>query len=77
VKKGKGFEFKFTHEWARRYAGKFVGVVSEKVIAVGKSRLAVFKKAEKVASPSAKVGVFYFPTKKDMLTVSIANFNIR
>ena len=66
--KRKGFDFKFAHELAHKYAGKFVAIVNEKVIAAGKTRLGVFHQAEKKVSPSSKIGVFYFPTKKEMLT---------
>jgi len=62
------YDFKFAREFAMKYTGKFAAVVNEKVIATGKNRLEVFRKAEKIAPPSAKIGVFYFPTKKDMLT---------
>lgn len=64
----KNFAFKFAHELARKYTGKFAAIINNKVIAVGKDRLEVFRKAEKIAAPSAKIGVFYFPTKKEMLT---------
>lgn len=66
--KGKRFDFKFARELAKKYAGKFVAVINEKVITTGKNRIEVFKKAEKVASPKEKIGVFYFPTRKEMLT---------
>ena len=66
--KGKRFGFKFARELAKKYAGKFVATVNEKVVAIGKSRMEVFRLAEKTAPPSAKIGVFYFPTRKDMLT---------
>lgn len=66
--KGKRFDFKFAREMAKKYAGKFVATINEKVVAAGKSRMDVFRLAEKAAPPSAKIGVFYFPTKKDMLT---------
>jgi len=62
------FGLKFAREMAREFAGKFVAVINEKVVATGGNRIEVFKKAEKIASPSGKIGVFYFPTKKDMLT---------
>jgi hypothetical protein len=66
--KKKSFAFKFAREMARKYTGKFVAVVRDKVVAIGKNRLEVFYKAEKVARPSEKIGVFYFPQKKEMLT---------
>ncbi|MBI5408294.1 MAG: hypothetical protein HZA14_02905 [Nitrospirae bacterium] len=62
------FDLRFAREMPKKYAGKFVAVINEKVIAAGKSRIEVFRKAEKVASPVEKIGVFYFPTKKEMLT---------
>lgn len=64
----KRFDLKFAHEMSKKYAGRFVAVVNEKVIAIGKNRLEVFHKAEEVVPPTEKIGVFYFLTKKDMLT---------
>ena len=64
----KEFEFKFAREMAKKYAGKFAAVINEKIIATGKNRMEVFRKAEEIAPPAAKIGVFYFPTKKEMLT---------
>jgi len=66
--KKKKFDFVFARGMAKKYAGKFAAIVNEKIIAVGKNRLEVFKKAEKVASSAEKIGVYYFPTKKEMLT---------
>ncbi len=68
MKKKMKFDIKFARELAKKYAGKFVAIVNEKVIATGKNRMEVFRKAEKAAPPAAKIGVFYFPTKRDMLT---------
>lgn len=66
--KKKRFDLKFAREMAKKYAGKFVAVINEKAIATGENRMEVFRKAEKVASPAEKIGVFYFPTRKEMLT---------
>jgi len=67
MKKG-GFDLRLAGAMARKYSGKFAAVIDDKVVATGKNRLLVFKKAEKFASPDEKIGVFYFPTKKEMLT---------
>ncbi|MFA6548305.1 MAG: DUF5678 domain-containing protein [Candidatus Margulisiibacteriota bacterium] len=64
----KSFSFRFAHEIAKKYTGKFVAIVNESVIATGNNRLKVFHAAEKKSSPSTKIGIFYFPTKKEMLT---------
>jgi len=66
--KKRSFDLKFARDFAKKYAGRFAAVINEKVVATGKSRMEVFQKAEKLAPPAAKIGVFYFPTKKDMLT---------
>jgi len=63
------FDLKFAREFAKKYAGRFVAIVNEKVIATGKSRMSVFNKAEKEIAPNQTIGIFYFPTKKEMLTV--------
>ena len=64
----KKFDFKFARRFAKQYAGKCVAVVNEKVVAVGKTRLEVFNRAKKNFPAKTKIGVFYFPTKKEMLT---------
>ena len=68
MKRAKGFDLKFARDFAIKYSGKFAAIVNEKVVATGKSRSEVFLKAEKIAPATAKIGVFYFPTKKEMLT---------
>lgn len=62
------FDFRFAHEMTRKYSGKFAAVIDDKVVAAGNDRLEVFRKAEKMSAPKMKIGIFYFPTKKEMLT---------
>lgn len=56
-------------EFSRRYAGKCVAVVDDAVVAVGKNRLEVYKKAVRDIPPHKPLGVYYVPTDKDFLTV--------
>lgn len=62
------FILEYTRRMPKKYAGRFVAVVNEKVIAIGDNRLEVFHRAEKLAPTNVKIGVFYFPTRKEMLT---------
>ena len=55
-------------ELSRRYAGKHIAVVDEKIVAVGKNRLEVYKKAVKNIPRNKKVGVYYLPSKDEILT---------
>ncbi|MBI2339213.1 MAG: hypothetical protein HYU99_02440 [Deltaproteobacteria bacterium] len=48
--------------WIRRYPGRYLAVVDGKVLAVGRSRLAAFKKIEKKVPQNKEVGLFYIPT---------------
>ena len=66
--KKKQFAIKFARQLAKQYAGKCVAIINEKVVAIGSDRLSVFNRAKKLAKPHSKIGVFYFPTKKEMLT---------
>ncbi|OGX38947.1 MAG: hypothetical protein A3D87_03640 [Omnitrophica WOR_2 bacterium RIFCSPHIGHO2_02_FULL_50_17] len=55
-------------ELSRKYAGKCVAVVDDAVVAVGKNRTEVYKKAIKNIPKNKKVGVYYLPTKDEFLT---------
>lgn len=66
--KRENFIFEYTRRMPKKYAGKFVAVINKKVIAMGDNRLEVFHRAEKLAPSNVKIGVFYFPKRKEMLT---------
>ena len=55
-------------ELSRRYPGKHIAMVDEKIVAVGKNRLEVYKKAVKNIPKNKKVGVYYLPSKDEILT---------
>ena len=55
-------------ELSKKYAGKHIAVVDNKVIAVGKNRLIVYKKAVKNIPQNKKVGIYYLPTKDEIVT---------
>ena len=52
----------------RRYSGAYFAVVNKKIVAVGKSRYQVYRRAITHLDPKTSVGVFYLPTKKELLT---------
>jgi len=54
-----------SQELARRFAGKCIAVVGDKVVADGRDRIEAYEKARK-EYPRNKVGVFYVPTKSDL-----------
>lgn len=47
----------------RRYAGRYVAVVSGRVVAFGRSQLAVFRKAERHVPKEKEISLFYIPSK--------------
>lgn len=53
---------------SKKYAGKHIAVVDNKVIAVGKNRLIVYKKAVKNIPRNKKKGIYYLPSKDEILT---------
>lgn len=55
-------------ELSLKYAGRCIAVVDDKVVAVGKNRLKVYKEAIKNIPRNKKVGVYYLPTKDELLT---------
>ena len=70
VKMTKGVSFFLTHsrELEKKYAGKYIAVVDDKVTAVGSNRLEVYKVAIKGIPKNKKVGIFYLPLKDEVLT---------
>lgn len=66
----KGTSFFLTHsrELERKYAGRCIAIVDNKVVAVGSNRLEVYKIAIKDIPKNKKVGIFYLPLKDEVLT---------
>ena len=54
-------------ELFRKYAGRCIAVVEDKIVAVGRNRLEVYKKAIKDIPKNKPLGVYYVPTDKDFL----------
>lgn len=53
----------------RKYQGKYIAVVKNKIIASGKNAKDVFQLAKKILGPKKKVeGIYYVPRKEDLLT---------
>lgn len=57
-----------SRELSKKYAGKHIAVVDNAVVAVGKNRLEVYRKAIKKISRNKKVGIYYLPSKDEILT---------
>lgn len=54
---------------ARKYQGKYIAVVKNKVVASGRDAKEVFQLAKKVLGQDKKIeGIYYVPQKKDFLT---------
>ena len=54
---------------ARKYQGKYIAVVENKVVASGRDAKEVFQLAKKVLGQDKKVeGIYYVPQKEDLLT---------
>lgn len=47
----------------RRHGGQYAAVVDDRVVAVGKSQLSVYKKAEKGIPKDKEIGIYYIPLK--------------
>ena len=55
-------------ELSRKYAGRCIAVVDDKVVAVGEKRLQIYKEGLKNIPPKKKNGGYYLPTKDELLT---------
>ena len=58
---------KHSLELSKKHAGKHVAIVDDKIVAIGKGFSAVYKKAIKGIPKNKTVGVYYLPTKDEML----------
>ncbi len=60
------YEFLLRHsqEWSKKYPGKYVALVKDKLVAVSDSGLEALKKARK-KYPKQKKSIFYIPTKDE------------
>ena len=58
----------YSKELSKKYAGRNIAVVDNSVVAVGKNRLVVYKKAIKNIPKDKKVGIYYFPSCDEILT---------
>jgi len=56
---------KHSQELARKYPGKCIAVVGDKVVASGRDRIEAYEKARS-QYPEDKMGVFYIPTKSEL-----------
>lgn len=52
---------------SKKYAGKYVAVVDDKIVTSGHDRIEVYKVATKGLPPSKEIGIYYIPTKEEML----------
>jgi ABC-type sugar transport system substrate-binding protein len=56
---------KHSQELARKYPGKCIAVVGDKVVASGRDRIEAYEKAIK-EYPKEKMGIFYVPQKSEL-----------
>ncbi len=59
---------KNSKELSKKYPGKYIAVVGEKLAAVNESAYKVFKKA-KEKFPDKEVAIFYMPTDEEVVTL--------
>lgn len=64
----KDFLFRHSQELFEKYPGKYIAVVDNEFVAVGKSSLEVFRKA-KEKYPTKMVSISYIPRKDELVTL--------
>ncbi len=47
----------------RRYGGQYAAVIDGRVVAVGRSQLSVYRKAEKDVPKNKEIGIYYIPSR--------------
>ena len=58
---------KHSLELSKKHAGKHVAIVDEKIVAIGRKASVVYRKAIKNIPKDKAVGIYYLPTKDEML----------
>lgn len=48
---------------SRRYGGQYAAVIDGRVVAVGRSQLVVYRKAEKGIPKNKEIGIYYIPSR--------------
>lgn len=64
----KDFLLEHSQELSEKYAGKYIAVVDNKLVAIGRSNLEVFRKA-KEKHPTKMVSISYIPRKDELVTL--------
>jgi len=59
---------KHSQKLSEKYPGKYIAVVRDKVVAVSRSAMVVFKEAKK-KFPEGEIAIFYMPTDEETVTL--------
>lgn len=60
---------KIVKRHGKRYGGKFIAMVDKDIVGVGKDQYNLYKKTIKRIPPSKPIGIYYVPTKKDLMVL--------
>jgi len=66
--KAEEFLLKHSNELSKKYAGKYIAVIGDKVVAVSRSAIQAYKDAKKMF-PKEEIAVFYMPTEEETVTL--------
>ena len=67
--KAEEFLLKHSQELSKKYAGKYIAVVGDKVVVVvSRSAVQAYKEAKK-KDPKEEIGIFYMPTGEETVTL--------
>lgn len=64
----KDFLVEHSQEMSKKYPGKYIAVVDNKLVTIGNSNLEVFKKA-KEKYPRKLISISYIPRKDELVTL--------
>jgi len=62
------FLLKHSNELSKKYAGKYIAVVGDRVVAASRSAVQAYKEAKK-KFPKEEIAIFYMPTEEETVTL--------
>ncbi len=62
------FLLRHSNEISKNYAGRYIAVVGDKIIAVSRSAVQAYREAKK-KFPREEVVIFYMPTEEETVTL--------
>ena len=60
---------KIVKKHGKKYGGRYIAMVDKKIVATGRDQYLLYNEASKKIPPSKPLGIYYVPTKKDLMVL--------